>query len=117
MTNRNDDDSESPVGATTGEHAASAKVQRKERLRAVQQAAILDAAEVMTRLGREGIGTRPFFCPMHQQPVLQRMGLFKGERYPHAERLYRQGLYIPSGLALTEEQMETVAAAVRRAVG
>lgn len=47
MTNRNDDDSESPVGATTGEHAASAKVQRKERLRAVQQAAILDAAEVI----------------------------------------------------------------------
>jgi len=73
----------------------------------------IDAEEAMSRLAQKGIGTRPFFCPMHMQPVLQRIGLFKGERYPVAERLYRQGFYIPSGMALTDEQMEESAQAVR----
>ena len=72
-----------------------------------------DAAEAMTRLGKLGIGTRPFFWPMHEQPVFHKMGLFTGEHYPVAERIARRGFYIPSGLALTEEQIERSAAAVR----
>ncbi len=71
------------------------------------------AEEAMKRLAAKGVGSRPFFYPMHQQPVLKRMGLFKDESYPVAERMYRQGFYIPSGMALTEAQMETVAAEVR----
>lgn len=66
----------------------------------------MNAEEVMKRLADKAIGTRPFFYPMHQQPVLQRMGLFDGESYPVAERLYRQGFYLPSGLALTDEQLD-----------
>ncbi|GMV17701.1 MAG: DegT/DnrJ/EryC1/StrS family aminotransferase [Polyangiaceae bacterium] len=73
-----------------------------------------DAAEAMRRLGAEGIGTRPFFCPMHRQPVLQRMGLFAGERHPVSERLYERGFYVPSGMALTDAQIEEVAAKVRQ---
>jgi len=72
----------------------------------------MDAEEAMRRLADKGIGTRPFFCPMHMQPVLLRMGLFEGESYPVAERLYRQGFYIPSGMALTEMQIEEVAQAI-----
>lgn len=72
----------------------------------------LDAVEAMRRLGELGIGTRPFFCPMHLQPVLRRSGLFHGESYPVSERLYKQGFYIPSGMALTEAQAESVSAAV-----
>ncbi len=67
-----------------------------------------DAEEAMKRLASKGIGSRPFFYPMHKQPVLKRMGLFDGEHYPVAERLALQGFYIPSGLALTGEQMERV---------
>ena len=73
----------------------------------------LDALQAMKRLGERGIGCRPFFCPMHQQPVLKKMGLFKGESYPEAERLYKQGFYIPSGMALTDEQMIQVSNAVK----
>jgi perosamine synthetase len=73
----------------------------------------MDAEEVMRRLSEKGIGTRPFFCPMHMQPVLKGMGFFAGESYPVAERLYRKGFYIPSGMALTAEQMEKVAKALR----
>jgi perosamine synthetase len=76
----------------------------------------LDAAGLAARLGGRGIETRPFFLGMHEQPALHRLGLFSGERYPVAERIARQGLYLPSGLALTDEQVETVCAAVRDAL-
>ncbi|NMC36392.1 DegT/DnrJ/EryC1/StrS family aminotransferase [Candidatus Beckwithbacteria bacterium] len=68
-----------------------------------------DAQETMQKLQAEGIGTRPFFYPMHQQPIFKKMGLFKNERYPVAENLYQQGFYIPSGLGITDQEMETVA--------
>jgi perosamine synthetase len=72
-----------------------------------------DADEAMRRLGALGIQTRPFFWPIHEQPVLRRMGLFEGEHYAVAERLARRGFYLPSGMAITEAQIDTVAAAVR----
>lgn len=72
-----------------------------------------DAEQAMARLAMMGIGTRPFFWPMHEQPVLKRMGLFAGERYPVAEKLARRGFYIPSGMALTEDQQGAVISAVR----
>jgi perosamine synthetase len=72
-----------------------------------------DAEEAMFRLAEVGIGTRPFFWPMHEQPVLQRMGLFRDVSCPVAERLGRRGFYLPSGIALTRDQAESSAAAVR----
>ena len=73
-----------------------------------------DAEEAMSRLANLGIGTRPFFWPMHEQPVYLRMGFFAGEKHPNAERIARRGFYLPSGLALTDEQMARVAAAVKQ---
>jgi perosamine synthetase len=72
-----------------------------------------DAEAAMKRLAVSGIGTRPFFWPMHEQPVFKKMGLFAGERFPVAERLARRGFYLPSGLALTDHQVKKVAAVVR----
>lgn len=73
----------------------------------------LDAAQLAVQLKERGIETRPFFLGMHQQPVFQRMGMFRGESYPVAERLARQGLYIPSGLTITDEQICQIATTVR----
>lgn len=72
-----------------------------------------DASEAMKRLEARDIGTRPFFWPMHEQPVLRRMGLFAGEAYPVAERLARRGFYLPSGISLSDEQIASVAAALK----
>jgi perosamine synthetase len=72
-----------------------------------------DAKEAMTRLNKLGIGSRPYFWPIHEQPVLRKMGLFSGESYPVAERIARRGFYIPSGMALTDEQLERSAAALK----
>lgn len=68
----------------------------------------INAELIMKKLGEKGIGTRPFFYPMHLQPVLKRMGLFKNEVYPNAEKMYNYGLYLPSGLALTNVQIQEV---------
>jgi len=67
-----------------------------------------DAEEAMKMLEEKGIGCRPFFCPMNQQPVLREMGFFLNESYPVAERLYKQGFYVPSGMALTSEHINHV---------
>lgn len=67
-----------------------------------------DAQEMMKKLGAEGIGTRPFFYPMHQQPVFHNMGLYKDEKFPVAERMSDRGFYIPSGLGLLESEMNEV---------
>jgi perosamine synthetase len=65
-----------------------------------------DAEEAMNRLSMRGIGTRPFFWPMHEQPVLRKLGLFDGVFCPVAERIARRGFYLPSGVALERAQTE-----------
>jgi perosamine synthetase len=72
-----------------------------------------DAEEAMRRLSQYKIGTRPFFWCMHEQPVFRKMGLFEGVTCPVAENIARRGFYLPSGLALTEEQIEQVAQRVK----
>lgn len=63
---------------------------------------------IVKKLNDAKIGTRPFFWCMHEQPVFQKMGLFKNESYPVAEKLARNGFYIPSGLGLTNEEITNV---------
>ena len=71
-----------------------------------------DAQELGKRLLERGIQTRPFFWPMHQQPMFHEMGLFKTDYHPVSERLARRGLYLPSGMALTETLIYAVCQAV-----
>jgi perosamine synthetase len=72
-----------------------------------------DAKEAMGRLAKLGIGTRPFFWPMHEQPVFSRRNMFRKEKYPVSEKIARRGFYIPSGMALSEVQLRRSASAVK----
>jgi perosamine synthetase len=72
-----------------------------------------DAAEAMRRLAERGIGTRPFFWPMHEQPVLRQMGLGGGPPLPVSERIARRGFYLPSGLGLTSDDIDYVVSQVK----
>ena len=76
----------------------------------------INASEFAQRLMDFGVETRPFFLGMHEQPVFRKRGLFLNEQYPVAETLARQGLYFPSGLALTDEQLSQVCDAVQKVV-
>jgi perosamine synthetase len=79
----------------------------------LEEAVPMNAEEAMKRLGAEQIGTRPFFYPMHQQPVFRKQGLFRLESLPVSENLAERGFYLPSGLALTEEMMIRVVEALK----
>jgi len=68
----------------------------------------INAIQFAQKLKDQGVETRPFFLGMHEQTVFKNMGLFRDKQYPVAERIARQGLYLPSGLTLTEQQMDKV---------
>ncbi len=66
------------------------------------------AEKVMNHLRNNGIATRPFFWCMHEQPIFEKMGLFLNEQYPIAERIARNGFYVPCGLNLSQTEISEV---------
>jgi perosamine synthetase len=75
-----------------------------------------EAQSIMNRLAEKEIGSRPFFWPMHEQPVFIKQGYFQNESYPVAEKIARRGFYIPCGTGITDNEMETVANALHEIV-
>ena len=73
----------------------------------------VEAEVIQKKLGDKKIGTRPFFWCMHEQPVLLAMGHCKNVSCPVGENLARRGFYVPSGLALTDAQIQRVAMELR----
>ena len=64
--------------------------------------------QTVRKLNEQQIGTRPFFWCMHEQPIFKSMGLFKDEKYPVAEKMARNGFYLPSGLGLEVQEIQEV---------
>ena len=81
----------------------------------VEPAFGLGRDELARRLEADGIETRTFFCPMNQQPCLQKLAGFRPTPCPVADRLWENGLYLPSSLTLTAEQIQGIADRVRAA--
>lgn len=71
----------------------------------------IDKNVLRERLAAKGIETRSFFVPMHFQPV--HYARYKGLRFPVAERLCRDGLYLPSSAVLSDADIRFVADTVR----
>lgn len=69
---------------------------------------IMDAKEAMKKFADAGIGTRPFFWGLHEQPVLKHYNIIVDGSFPISEHMSRQGFYLPSGLAITESQINYV---------
>jgi perosamine synthetase len=64
--------------------------------------------DLMKKLLEKGIQTRPFFYPMHLQPLFVKYPWFKKERLPVSENLSEYGCQLPSGLTLSEENIARV---------
>lgn len=71
------------------------------------------AKEVMGKLAKRGIQTRPFFYPLHLQPAFKEFKWFKKENLRVSEELYKYGFYLPTGLTITEKQITKVAEALK----
>lgn len=66
----------------------------------------MDKDELRKKLAARGIETRSFFVPIHAQPVYRRF--YVGQRFPVAERLCRDGLYLPSSTTLSKKDIQRV---------
>jgi len=69
--------------------------------------------DLAAMLHQRGVETRPFFLGMHEQPVMRKLGLAEPNGHPVATLLARQGLYLPSGVGLTDEALSRVCIAVK----
>jgi perosamine synthetase len=67
------------------------------------------ADDLMSRLKIRGIGTRPFFRGLHDQPALEDTVVVKDGGFPNADFSYRFGFYLPSGMSLSEADIDRVA--------
>lgn len=68
----------------------------------------LTAESAMRFLKKNKIECRPFFYPLHLQPVVQKIIGKSKKKYPIAEKIYKYGFYLPSGLAITNKQIDYV---------
>ena len=54
-----------------------------------------------------GIQTRKFFCPLHMQPCYDHMD-FDRSKFEISERVYSQGISLPSAYNLTSEEQQYI---------
>lgn len=67
----------------------------------------IDRDGLASYLKDRGVDTRPFFYPIHKQPVYAEN--FQGKRFPVAEGLSRKGMNLPSAATLEKREIEYVA--------
>lgn len=60
----------------------------------------------------KGVDTRDFFYPPSQQPILVGATLAVA-RFPITEKIAHNGCYLPSGLAITDDQIDSVCETIR----
>ena len=65
--------------------------------------------ELRKYLANHGVETRNFFIPMHLQPIYKTKG-----KFPHSEYAMEHGIYLPSGLDLTEEKIDKICKLIKR---
>ncbi len=65
--------------------------------------------EIVEKLRKKGVGTRPYFWPLHIQPVLRKFKLkIDDSACPNSKYLATRGFYLPSGLGMEIEEVEEI---------
>ena len=67
-----------------------------------------NAEKVIKLLKNEGVECRPFFYPMHLQPIYKKMKIFDNKKYPISVKISKKGFYIPSGIGITKKELDIV---------
>ena len=75
-----------------------------------------NAKYLMKKLADNSIGSRPFFYPIHKQPVFLKNGLFVNDSHPNAEHISEYGFYLPSGLSITINEIDIVTDTLKRLI-
>ena len=64
--------------------------------------------KMMKKLLKYGVDTRPFFLSMNKQKIFKKMKLFKSDKMKNSEYLSNNGFYVPSGLALKNNEVNYI---------
>jgi perosamine synthetase len=68
----------------------------------------IDSDILAAKLKARGVDTRPFFYPLHLQPLLKKYALGKQDVLPVTERLAKQGIYLPSFIGIANDDIDYV---------
>ena len=66
--------------------------------------------ELQAYLKENGIGSRPFYPPLHSEPAYGYMDL----SFPVAEEIAAKGLWLPSSISVTDEQIVYICKTIRK---
>jgi perosamine synthetase len=73
-------------------------------------------SEFINLLKESGVETREDFIPYHEQKIFIEKGLVSGNECPLSSKYAKDGLYLPSGTDITEEELEYVSNVVHGVV-
>ena len=75
----------------------------------IKKSAGISRDQIVDELLKHNIQTRNFFLPMHKQEIFQKMRLFpKNQKLKNSEYLSANGFYLPSGLGISNKQIDFV---------
>ena len=74
------------------------------------------ASKIIKKLNSYGIGTRPFFWPMHEQKIFKKMKISSQQKYPNSSYLGRYGFYIPSYSKISNSEMNYVISIINKLI-
>ena len=69
--------------------------------------------QLMEGLSEKGIESRPFYYPLHKLPPYRELSTSRGDKCPEAERLSKEGMYLPSSTDITDEEVDFVCEAMK----
>ena len=74
-----------------------------------------DAKKLAEELIKYKIETRPFFWPMHKQPILKKIiSSNKSNKFPNSNKLSKYGIYLPSSINLSENKIRYICSIVNK---
>ncbi len=76
----------------------------------------IDAQYVMKKLRDKGIGTRPFFWPMHKQKMLNKYKFYNSNNFINSEYINKYGFYLPSSLTLKNSEIKYISNCVNKII-
>ena len=76
----------------------------------------IDAQYVMRKLKIMGVGTRPFFWPMHKQKMLKNYDFYNSKKFINSQYISKYGFYLPSSLSLKDDQIKYISNCVNEII-
>lgn len=68
--------------------------------------------QLMNELRKNKIDTRTTFISLNKQPPIKKW--YKNQKYPVSEHVEKTGMYLPSGLAITNKQIDYVSECIKK---